>query len=90
MIGLLAANALFLAVGASTGAAAIALRLMAMGRGNMGGLARVRLMIVLALLIQLASLIVFVAAVQASGSPASVPGVSLILNGPFRMTFCVG
>jgi formate-dependent nitrite reductase membrane component NrfD len=85
-----ALGALFLAVGASTGAAAIALVLMLMGRGNTGGLARVRLMIVLALVIQLASLIVFVAAVQASGSPASLHALSQMLSGPFSMTFWVG
>jgi formate-dependent nitrite reductase membrane component NrfD len=66
-----ALGALFLAVGASTGAATIAL-------------------VLLALLIQLLSVVVFVASVQMSGRPASVAALDGLTSGRFSMMFWVG
>ncbi|HEU4370865.1 MAG TPA: NrfD/PsrC family molybdoenzyme membrane anchor subunit [Methylomirabilota bacterium] len=85
-----ALGALFLAVGASSGAAAIALFLMLGGRRSAEGIGAVRTMLVLALLIQLLSVIVFVASVQMSGSAASVRALALLTSGRFSMTFWIG
>lgn len=85
-----ALGALFLAVGASSGAAAIALILMLAGRRSAEGVGAVRTMLVLALLIQLLSVVVFVASVQMSGSAASTRALALLTSGRFSMTFWVG
>jgi len=85
-----ALGAVFLAVGASTGAAAMALVLAAIGRRSTDGLAGLRTMIVLALLIQIAAVIVFIVSVQASGSPASAQALALLTSGPFALLFWVG
>ena len=84
-----ALGAVFLAVGASTGAAAMALVLAALGRGG-EGLAGLRTMLVLALLIQLAAVVAFVAFVQASGSPAAARALGLLTGGAFALAFWVG
>ena len=85
-----ALGAVFLAVGASTGAAAMALVLAAIGRRSADGLAALRTMIVLALLIQIGAVIVFLVSVQASGSPASAQALALLTSGPFALLFWVG
>jgi formate-dependent nitrite reductase membrane component NrfD len=85
-----ALGALFLAVGASTGAAAMALILMLAGRRAAAGIRTLRTMLVLALLIQLLSLVVFVGSVQMSGSPASTRALALLTSGPFSLTFWLG
>jgi formate-dependent nitrite reductase membrane component NrfD len=85
-----ALGALFLAVGASTGAAAIALVLMVVGRRGVEGVRSVRTMLVLALLIQLLAIIVFVASVQMSGSAAATRALALLTSGPFSLTFWLG
>jgi formate-dependent nitrite reductase membrane component NrfD len=85
-----ALGALFLAVGASTGAAAIALVLMLGGRRSADGLRAVRTMLVLALLIQLLSVIAFVASVQMSGSAAASRALATLTSGPFSVTFWLG
>ena len=85
-----ALGAVFLAVGASTGAAAMALVLAALGRRSGDGLAALRTMIVLALLIQIAAVVVFVVSVQASGSTASAQALALLTRGAFALPFWVG
>jgi formate-dependent nitrite reductase membrane component NrfD len=83
-------GALFLAVGASTGAATIALILIAMGRRAADQVAAVRAMTVLALIIQIAALAVFVGSVQSSGSAASASALRLLTDGRFAAVFWGG
>jgi formate-dependent nitrite reductase membrane component NrfD len=85
-----ALGALFLAVGASTGAAAMALILMLVGRRAADGIRTLRTMLVLALVIQLVSLIVFVGSVRMSGSPASTSALALLTSGRFSVQFWLG
>ena len=85
-----ALGALFLAVGASTGAAAMALILAAMGRRAAEQAASVRLMTVVALVIQLLAVVVFVGSVQASGSVAATTALRLLTDGRFAMLFWGG
>jgi formate-dependent nitrite reductase membrane component NrfD len=83
-----ALGALFLAVGASTAAAAMALLLMLGGRRE--GVRPLRTMLVLALVVQLVSVVLFVASVQMSGSPASARALASLTSGPFSITFWLG
>jgi formate-dependent nitrite reductase membrane component NrfD len=83
-----ALGALFLAVGASSAAAAMALLLMLGGRRE--GVRPLRTMLVLALVIQLVSVIVFVVSVQMSGSAASARALALLTSGPFSLMFWLG
>jgi formate-dependent nitrite reductase membrane component NrfD len=83
-----ALGALFLAVGASSAAAAMALLLMLGGRRE--GVRPLRTMLVLALLVQLVSVIVFVASVQMSGSAASARALASLTSGPFSIMFWLG
>lgn len=85
-----ALGALFLAVGASTGAAAIALVLMLVGRRAAAGMRAVRTMLVLALLIQLVAVIAFIVSVQMSGSAAASRALSTLISGSFGVTFWLG
>jgi formate-dependent nitrite reductase membrane component NrfD len=85
-----ALGALFLAVGASTGAAAIALLLVLAGRRAADSVVTVRTMLMLALLIQLLSVVVFVVTVQGSGSAASLRAVALLTSGSFSLMFWLG
>ena len=85
-----ALGALFLAVGASTGAAAMALILALMGRRAADQVASVRLMTVVALVVQILAVIVFVASVQASGSVASTSALRLLTDGQFAILFWGG
>jgi formate-dependent nitrite reductase membrane component NrfD len=85
-----ALGALFLAVGASSGAAAMALVLMLIGRRAADGVGTLRTMLVLALLVQIVSLVVFYASVQASGSVASARALASLTSGPFKLTFWLG
>jgi formate-dependent nitrite reductase membrane component NrfD len=84
-----ALGALFLAVGASTGAAAIALVLMLIGRTT-AGLGPLRTMLVLALLIQLLAVVVFVMSAQSSGSLASTRALATLTSGSHSLTFWLG
>lgn len=84
-----ALGALFLAVGASTGAAAVALVLMLIGR-TAAGLAPLRTMLVLALLIQLLAVVVFVISAQSSGSLASTRALATLTSGSHSLTFWLG
>jgi len=83
-------GALFLAVGASSGAAAMALVLAVLRGRNRDGVARLGTTIVLALLIQLLAVIGFVWSVQASGSSQALKALALITNGPYSMLFWGG
>jgi formate-dependent nitrite reductase membrane component NrfD len=85
-----ALGALFLAVGASTGAAAMALILMLMGRRAADQVASLRLMTVVALVVQILAVVVFVASVQASGSVAATSALKLLTDGRFAMLFWGG
>ena len=82
-----ALGALFLAVGASSGAAAMALLLLLGRRRSTDGVAALRLTLVLALLVQLLSVVVFVVSVQASGSMKASAALGLLLNGPLSVLF---
>jgi formate-dependent nitrite reductase membrane component NrfD len=84
-----ALGAVFLAVGASTGAAAIGLILAALRRGR-DGIARVGTATVLALLIQLLAVGAFVWSVQSSGSAQALQALSLITSGPYSALFWGG
>ena len=85
-----ALGALFLAVGASTGAAAMALILALMGRRAADQVASVRLLTVVALVIQLLAVVAFVGSVQASGSVAATSALRLLTDGRFAMLFWGG
>ena len=85
-----ALGALFLAVGASTAAAAIALVLTVAGRARGEGATAIRRLTVFALVIQALSVVVFIVAVQNAGSPASDRALATLMSGPFRLTFWLG
>jgi formate-dependent nitrite reductase membrane component NrfD len=82
-------GALFLAVGASTGAAAIALVLWALRRST-DLVSRVSTVMVVALLVQLVTLVIFLVAVTMSGSVAAARALDLLLSGPLGTTFWGG
>ena len=81
-------GALFLAVGASTGAAAMALAMVLIGRRV--GLSALRTTLVLALLIQLLSLVVFVTSLLGSGSVASTHALATLTSGAYSLPFWLG
>jgi formate-dependent nitrite reductase membrane component NrfD len=83
-------GALFLAVGASTGAAAIALILSFLGQGAGGTLGRLRQIIIPALLLQAATLALFLLRVGMSGGEGAAQSLSLLLSGPYSLIFWVG
>jgi formate-dependent nitrite reductase membrane component NrfD len=83
-------GALFLAVGASSGAAAMALILVLLGRRAAEGVGTLRTMFVLALLIQLVSVIIFIGSVQMSGSSAALRALGGLMSGSFGALFWVG
>lgn len=83
-------GALFLAVGASTGAAAMALVLAALQRRSQAGIARLGTTTVLALLIQLLAVVGMVWSVRSSGSAQALNALALITSGPYSMLFWGG
>jgi formate-dependent nitrite reductase membrane component NrfD len=85
-----ALGALFLAVGASTGAAAIALILMLVSRPATDSVRTLRTMLVLSLLLQLVTVVVFVVSVQGSGSLAATRALATLTSGSFGLTFWLG
>lgn len=85
-----ALGALFLAVGAATGAAAMALILLAAGRRSADTIGRLRVMTVLSLLIQIVSVVLVVGFVAMSGSAASIAALSELTNGRFALMFWLG
>lgn len=82
-----ALGALFLAVGASSGAAGIALLLSVVGRRSAHGVAALQLVTIVALLVQLLSVVVFVVSVQASGSMKASAALALLTTGPLSVLF---
>jgi formate-dependent nitrite reductase membrane component NrfD len=85
-----ALGALFLAVGASTAAAAIALILTVAGRASGAGARAIRRLVVLSLLIQGLSVVLFIVIVGGSGSAAADRALAQLLTGPFKLMFWVG
>ena len=84
-------GALFLAVGAATGGAAIALILaMLGGAGAREGLARVMGVMSLALVVELIALILFVISVKLAGSAGISAALTQLLTGPYSIPFWVG
>ncbi len=83
-------GALFLAVGATTGAAAIALILSFLGHEVKGSLGRLRQIIIPTLLLQAATLVLFILAVNMSGAEGAAQSLALLLSGPYSLTFWVG
>jgi formate-dependent nitrite reductase membrane component NrfD len=75
-------GALFLAIGASTGGAAIALILSLRGTATGEALSRVMRVTAFALVIQLVALILFVVSVKASGSVGLGKALGVLLAGP--------
>jgi formate-dependent nitrite reductase membrane component NrfD len=85
-----ALGALFLSVGASTAAATIALVLLVIGQRARQEIAAVRTMTVVALVIQLVSVVIFLASAQVSGRPASVAALQILTAGRFATLFWGG
>ena len=83
-------GALFLAVGASTGAAAIALILSFLGQGAGGTLGQLRQIIIPTLLLQAATLALFLLRVGMSGGEGAAQSLALLLSGPYSLIFWVG
>lgn len=83
-------GALFLAVGASTGGAAIALILSVRGGGARDALSRLQRFTTFALIIQLIALILFIVAVSAAGSVGVNRALVQLLSGPYSLTFWLG
>jgi len=83
-------GALFLAVGASSGAAAIALILSLLGQGAGGTPGRLRQLIIPALLLQAATLALFLLRVGMSGGEGAAQSLALLLSGPYSLIFWVG
>jgi len=83
-------GALFLVVGATSGAAAIALILSFRGREASGMLGRLRRIIVPTLLLQLVILVLFLARVGMSGGEGATKSLALLLSGPYSLTFWIG
>lgn len=85
-----ALGALFLAVGASTGAAAIALIIVAM-RGRAGNvLAGLNSVIVVVLVIQAVSIAIFLASVAGASSPSASRALAVLLSGSHAALFWLG
>jgi formate-dependent nitrite reductase membrane component NrfD len=83
-------GALFLAVGASTGAAAIALILSLVGETGRGALPRVMRLTAFALVLQSVFLALFIVADRASGSVAIGRALAALLAGPYSLPFWGG
>jgi len=83
-------GALFLAVGGSTGAAAIALVLSLMGGEQREALSRLMRFTAFALVVQAAALILFIVAVSSAGSAGLSKALAGLLSGPYSLTFWLG
>lgn len=83
-------GALFVAVGGSTGAAAIALVLTLMGGKHRDAITRVMGFAGFALIVQLIFLVLFVLTVYATGSAGVSRALGQLLAGPQSLTFWVG
>src|SRR2546427_5376556 len=83
-------GALFLAVGASTGGAAIALVLSLLGGRARESLSQLMRFTAFALILQLAALVLFIIAVQMSGSTGIAQALAKLLAGPYSLAFWLG
>ncbi len=83
-------GALFLAVGASTGGAAIALILSLLGGRARESLSALRRFTAFALSLQLAALLLFVITVWMAGSTGVARALAQLLAGPYSVTFWLG
>jgi len=83
-------GALFLAVGASTGGAAIALVLSLAGGQGREALSRVMRVTAFALVLQLVFLALFIVTVRASGSAGVARALGPLLTGPYSVPFWLG
>jgi len=83
-------GALFLAIGASTGGAAIALVLSLLGRAGSEVLARLMRVTAFALVLQLVALILFVVSVKGTGSAGIGSALAVLLAGAYSGPFWIG
>jgi formate-dependent nitrite reductase membrane component NrfD len=83
-------GALFLAIGASTGGAAIALVLSLGGGGSREGLARLMRVTSFAVVLQLVFLALFILTVRSSGSAGIGRALAVLLSGPYSVPFWLG
>jgi formate-dependent nitrite reductase membrane component NrfD len=83
-------GALFLAVGASTGGAAIALVLALLGGERRDGLAPLMRAVAVALVVQGVALLLFIGTVSMSGSVGISRALGVLLSGPYSLTFWLG
>ena len=83
-------GALFLAVGASTGGAAIALILSLLGGQARESLSRLMRVTAFALIIQLVALVLFIVSTSGAGSPGISRALDLLLRGPYSLTLWLG
>jgi formate-dependent nitrite reductase membrane component NrfD len=83
-------GALFLAVGASTGGAAIALILSMLGGQRSDALTRLMRFTAFALVVQLAALALFILAVSTAGSAGIARALAQLLTGPYGVPFWLG
>jgi protein NrfD len=83
-------GALFLAVGAATGAAAIAVVLSVMGGEQREALTRLMRFTGIALIVEAMTLIFFVVAVVATGSQGLSKALGVLLSGPYSVPFWLG
>jgi formate-dependent nitrite reductase membrane component NrfD len=83
-------GALFLAVGASTGAAAIALVLALSGGDRRDALAPLMRAVVAALVVEAVTLILFIVTVKMSGSVGISRALTPLLSGQYSLTFWLG
>jgi polysulfide reductase chain C len=83
-------GALFLAVGASTGGAAIALILSMLGGQRSDALTRLMRFTAFALVVQLAALALFILAVSTTGSAGIARALAQLLTGPYGVPFWLG
>ncbi len=83
-------GALFLAVGAATGGAAIALVLSLVGGQAQESLSRLMRVTAIALIIELVALLLFIVSVSGAGSEGISKGLALLLSGPYSLAFWLG
>jgi formate-dependent nitrite reductase membrane component NrfD len=83
-------GALFLAVGASTGGAAIALILSMLGGQRSDALTRLMRFTAFALVVQVATLALFILAVSTAGSAGIARALAQLLTGPYGVPFWLG
>ncbi len=83
-------GALFLAIGASTGGAAIALALSLVGGAAADALGRLMRVTAFALVVQLVALVLFVVSVKGAGSAGIGQALGALIGGPYSLTFWLG